>query len=1044
MNTEVHPAESIHGIVRSMEDVVGLTLTANHITQRHVEYLPYPEQTTEERRMSDACSLEQIYSQCNQTFARDETVQVIKLEAERIYNAVTEFLYPYLYSITLRYGSTYEWTIKRRYRQFAELHNALRDSIKLEFKKSRLDLNSSRTSIDHKDYPCFPTQNDRIGFINERNINERCKMLQNYLSKVLENPFFREHIAMRKFLRVSPLTFVEGLGKSFGEGNLSKRSNDDHRGRSILIRIPLLCDPCKVFHEDKWFVIKDSYVVYMTLNSALIGFPMLVDQDFSLDRTFRKTRTKQGIRIKNSQRQMIVKCRGEDERNLWFDGLMEMKEKSIFTQNHLFDSFAPQRQQQYAQWFINGQSYMEALAKAILSAREEIFISDWWLSPEIMLVRPAHDDSMRLDHLLGKRAEEGIRVYVLIFKDIVKVVGLNSLHTKRKLLSRSPTKKNIKVIRHPDHRILPGTESSFLFSHHEKTVIIDQRLAFIGGIDLCWGRWDTDDYRLVDLSDENITELKLPEEIAQKPEEESHKEEAAIETADEMATNSNEHHLLSEIFGDTDDTEDRKKRRHEHKWQRFIKREKAESTDDDENSSDEEVDEVSDERPKPIVGVTPVADSKCQFFLGKDYSNYYQKDFEFVEKYDEDYIDRKLAPRMPWHDEVLAVSGEAARDCARHFIQRWNIHKADKFRFNDKYPYLLPKTDDDSRLADPSMLQAILPGDRPPVRIDAQCVRSASFWSCGIEKVERSIHTAYIHMIENAEHFIYIENQFFVTIAEDDTIKNEIGEALYQRIIRAHNNHEKFRIFILLPLLPGFANSNAVQAELYYIMRSINKDDQSLYQRLKRYGIEEPGQYVTFNGMRNWDILMGSLVTEIIYVHSKLMIVDDRMCICGSANINDRSFQGTRDSEVCLVVNDIEMVDSHLNGRSEKVGVFCSTWRKKLFRQVLGIKDDDKIDVDDPCSDELYNYFCQIAKKNTEIYEEVFNTVPTNKIRRFADIEEYNKQSKLKETDPHTAYDKCKQIQGFLVEFPIDFLADDNIKPKWNTQEGIAPMSLWT
>ena len=47
---------------------------------------------------------------------------------------------------------------------------------------------------------------------------------------------------------------------------------------------------------------------------------------------------------------------------------------------------------------------MEALAKAILSAREEIFISDWWLSPEIMLIRPFEDDSMRLDNLLGKRA----------------------------------------------------------------------------------------------------------------------------------------------------------------------------------------------------------------------------------------------------------------------------------------------------------------------------------------------------------------------------------------------------------------------------------------------------------------------------------------------------------------------------------------------------------------------------------------------------------------------------------------------------------------
>ncbi len=34
-----------------------------------------------------------------------------------------------------------------------------------------------------------------------------------------------------------------------------------------------------------------------------------------------------------------------------------------------------------------------------------------------------------------------------------------------------------------------------------------------------------------------------------------------------------------------------------------------------------------------------------------------------------------MSPRMPWHDEALVVTGEAARDCARHFIQRWNIHK---------------------------------------------------------------------------------------------------------------------------------------------------------------------------------------------------------------------------------------------------------------------------------------------------------------------------------------------------------------------------------
>jgi phospholipase D1/2 len=37
-------------------------------------------------------------------------------------------------------------------------------------------------------------------------------------------------------------------------------------------------------------------------------------------------------------------------------------------------------------------------------------------------------------------------------------------------------------------------------------------------------------------------------------------------------------------------------------------------------------------------------------------------------------------------------------------------------------------------------------------------------------------------------------------------------------------------------------------------------------------------------------------VTEILYIHSKLMIVDDKKMIIGSANINDRSLLGDRDS----------------------------------------------------------------------------------------------------------------------------------------------------
>ena len=47
-----------------------------------------------------------------------------------------------------------------------------------------------------------------------------------------------------------------------------------------------------------------------------------------------------------------------------------------------------------------------------------------------------------------------------------------------------------------------------MWSHHEKVVIIDQSIAFGGGIDLCYGRYDDESHRLVDLgAEENKTDM---------------------------------------------------------------------------------------------------------------------------------------------------------------------------------------------------------------------------------------------------------------------------------------------------------------------------------------------------------------------------------------------------------------------------------------------------------------------------------------------------------------------------------------------------------
>lgn len=48
-----------------------------------------------------------------------------------------------------------------------------------------------------------------------------------------------------------------------------------------------------------------------------------------------------------------------------------------------------------------------------------------------------------------------------------------------------------------------------------------------------------------------------------------------------------------------------------------------------------------------------------------------------------------------------------------------------------------------------------------------------------------------------------------------------------------------------------------------------------------------------------------------MYIHGKVCIVDDRLAIIGSANINERSQRGDRDSEIAAVVKDTDMIDGY-------------------------------------------------------------------------------------------------------------------------------------
>jgi len=153
------------------------------------------------------------------------------------------------------------------------------------------------------------------------------------------------------------------------------------------------------------------------------------------------------------------------------------------------------------EFFIDGENYYSMLYQQLVKAKDQILITDWWLTPEYYLKRPVswEDSQMekyRVDKLLGELANLGVKIFILIYKEVEVGFYHNSAHTKLTLQNMDLEHKNIKVMRHP--RTIVS-----LWSHHEKIVVIDQAVAFIGGLDICLGRWDTQKHLLTDLPDED-------------------------------------------------------------------------------------------------------------------------------------------------------------------------------------------------------------------------------------------------------------------------------------------------------------------------------------------------------------------------------------------------------------------------------------------------------------------------------------------------------------------------------------------------------------
>ncbi|KAI9626974.1 hypothetical protein H4Q26_017607 [Puccinia striiformis f. sp. tritici PST-130] len=121
--------------------------------------------------------------------------------------------------------------------------------------------------------------------------------------------------------------------------------------------------------------------------------------------------------ITNSEREVKLIAKNERQMDQFIASIERMVARSIWHGKNRFDSYAPIRMNVSAQWLIDGRDYFWNLSKAILLAKERIYIHDWWLSPELYLRRPpAQNQKWRLDRLLERKANEGVQIFVIVIK----------------------------------------------------------------------------------------------------------------------------------------------------------------------------------------------------------------------------------------------------------------------------------------------------------------------------------------------------------------------------------------------------------------------------------------------------------------------------------------------------------------------------------------------------------------------------------------------------------------------------------------------------
>jgi phospholipase D1/2 len=149
-------------------------------------------------------------------------------------------------------------------------------------------------------------------------------------------------------------------------------------------------------------------------------------------------------------------------------------------------------------FLIDGQSYFDAVSDAFDRARHSIFVIGWDLHSRLRLrpgVDHAANESDELGVVLDRVAQRrpNLRVRILDWDFSFLMTSDREFASWVALDWRTHERMELRL----DGRHPVGA------CHHQKLVVIDDAVAFLGGIDLTTGRWDTPEHRVDDARRRN-------------------------------------------------------------------------------------------------------------------------------------------------------------------------------------------------------------------------------------------------------------------------------------------------------------------------------------------------------------------------------------------------------------------------------------------------------------------------------------------------------------------------------------------------------------